>query len=334
MDLVTSYPLAARTRGGLTQAPAFSQLVEIDYVTSSPTDPGYSPVVAVLTLNHSNGPGELLRQAESLRAAGNRIALANVGESPASVAVLPLLQPDLIQINLPALQRQPDFQSSQTYNALSGYAEELPAVVLASGVTTEDDRLLAAAFGATLGEGTYFSSLADAQEPAGIRFAAEPRTTAPQTTPFLIAARRGQVATASRTQLLKTSHILETCAFDCDEATVVMSTFQKSTNLTPNTIELYSALARNLSYVFAFTHPVDISETSLQEIPDLRIHTFARHDPLSLEWDLIIVNARYQVLLAARENPESTDEATEFDFVVTHDRPTILSAAQSLTSYL
>ena len=352
--------------GGAAAAAVFSRVVDADAGVPLDLTDGDS-VVVVLGEQADElvaGPGRLLQTAAELRDRGHRIALAGVGDTPASLAILPLLRPDLLEVDLRTLEKQPDWQRAQTINAITAYAEELPSLVLAVGVECEADLLLARSIGATLGQGEAAAngsslpirpdgtgsdgagpertgpertgSELSGSSPSGIVFGAplRPAVTADEPTPFSVTAADHPVRTASRAQLKKTSQFLETCAFDCDEATVVLSTFQKSSNLTPDVVELYSALSRNLSYVFALTHSTESNRTTPSDVPHLRVRTFEPEHPLSQEWNVIIVNARYQAMLVARETIDRRSDEQLFEYVLTHNRETVLQAAQALVPLL
>jgi len=61
----------------------------------------------------------------------------------------------------------------------------------------------------------------------------------------------------------------------------------------------------------------------------------ARGDRLRDEWTVIVVGAHIATALAARDcGGSGTDADREFDFVITHDRELVISAARALLGWI
>lgn len=101
-------------------------------------------------------PGSLLRIAAQTRGWGNAVALDDVGVDPVSLAFLPLLDPQVIKLDL-SLVRNPAAAHSRAVAATVGaQARRTGAVVVAEGIETEDDLHAAKALGARWGQGWLF----------------------------------------------------------------------------------------------------------------------------------------------------------------------------------
>jgi EAL domain-containing protein (putative c-di-GMP-specific phosphodiesterase class I) len=72
---------------------------------------------------------------------------------PASLALLPLLAPDLIKLDMALIRERPGQHAARVMSAVAAHAERTGAVVLAEGVETEQHRVTARALGATYGQG-------------------------------------------------------------------------------------------------------------------------------------------------------------------------------------
>jgi DICT domain-containing protein len=59
--------------------------------------------------------------------------------------------------------------------------------------------------------------------------------------------------------------------------------------------------------------------------PGIRGADLEPYDPISSEWAVIVVGAQFAAALLARER---ADDGGVFDFVVTHDRGTVIAAAR------
>ena len=102
-------------------------------------------------------PADLLKAVEQVRAQDWGIAVDDVGAEPASLALLPLLQPDVIKLDMGLLQDRTagllDDQASQTLHAALAQAQDTGAVLVAEGIETEQQLDLARALGADYGQG-------------------------------------------------------------------------------------------------------------------------------------------------------------------------------------
>jgi EAL domain-containing protein (putative c-di-GMP-specific phosphodiesterase class I) len=87
---------------------------------------------------------------------GNAIAMDDVGVEPMSLALLPVLEPDVVKLDMQLL-RHPHLSSSvETAAIVASYAERTGAMVVAEGIETEDDLATARVLGAQWGQGWLF----------------------------------------------------------------------------------------------------------------------------------------------------------------------------------
>lgn len=104
-------------------------------------------------------PGRLVAAIDQIRAQDWGVALDDVGADPASLALLPLLQPDLIKLDLRLLHDAPanpqDVRVARVIDAALAQAEVTGAAVVAEGVETEWHLDLARAYGVHYAQGFY-----------------------------------------------------------------------------------------------------------------------------------------------------------------------------------
>jgi EAL domain-containing protein (putative c-di-GMP-specific phosphodiesterase class I) len=101
-------------------------------------------------------PGALLRIAEGVHALGNGIALDDVGAEPASLAFLPLIEPEVIKLDMHLLRDPHAPATVETCRIVRQVARSTGATVIAEGIETEDDLVTARSLGATWGQGWLF----------------------------------------------------------------------------------------------------------------------------------------------------------------------------------
>jgi len=110
-------------------------------------------------------PEAMLRALTELRSAGWGIVLDDVGADSRSLALMPVLYPDVIKLDLRLLaQRSPD-DRARIVTAVGAEAERRHGTVLAEGIDSEEQLEAARAFGATLGQGYLLGTPAGLPEP-------------------------------------------------------------------------------------------------------------------------------------------------------------------------
>jgi hypothetical protein len=95
----------------------------------------------------------LVRASEQARINTWGVALDDVGAEPISLALLPILKPDVIKLDMSLLHGADRSAAASTIAAIHDYVEEHGAVVLAEGVESDEHEELARVFGAQFAQG-------------------------------------------------------------------------------------------------------------------------------------------------------------------------------------
>ncbi|MCS5723070.1 EAL domain-containing protein [Herbiconiux sp. CPCC 203407] len=292
-----------------------------------------TPIVIELTERALlEAPGELLAMIERVREQGHAIAVDDLGADPASLALLPLIDPDIVKLDLGILQKQPDAGVARIMSALNTHLARRRIPVIAEGIETERQLVMARALGATHGQGWLFGrpermpvaggALAGiAGMPVGEGQAAPARSTQ---TPFEIVSQAIGSKPSDRQLLVQLSIFLEARARASGDSAVVVSTFQHASTITPATWRRYEDLQRECALVVAHVNgQVELPEgIRLAPIPD--------GDPLLAEWDIVVVTADFAAVLAARELDASRHGEGVYEFALSHDRGLAVAAAKVL----
>ncbi len=104
-----------------------------------------------------HGTRRLIAAVDELRGMGCEIALDDVGANEASVALLPLIEPDVVKLDARLLRPSYDEVAIGSRRAVADYVERSGAVLVAEGIETERDRAQAVALGAQWGQGYLFA---------------------------------------------------------------------------------------------------------------------------------------------------------------------------------
>jgi EAL domain-containing protein (putative c-di-GMP-specific phosphodiesterase class I) len=102
-------------------------------------------------------PARLLDAVLDARRRTARIALDDIGADPASLAAMPLINPDIIKLDRSIIQSKSNsWAISQVVNAVLDEAHRRGAQILAEGIETREHVEVARSLGASLGQGWLF----------------------------------------------------------------------------------------------------------------------------------------------------------------------------------
>jgi EAL domain-containing protein (putative c-di-GMP-specific phosphodiesterase class I) len=114
---------------------------------------GFTLVMEVTERALTERPEPLLRALTRLRTLGWGIALDDVGGDSRSLALMPVLYPDVIKLDLRLLRDRSPEDMARIVTAVGAEAEQRMATVLAEGIDSQEQLATARAAGATLGQG-------------------------------------------------------------------------------------------------------------------------------------------------------------------------------------
>jgi EAL domain-containing protein (putative c-di-GMP-specific phosphodiesterase class I)/DICT domain-containing protein len=272
---------------------------------------------------------ELLPAVQSARERGWGIALDDVGADTRSLALMPLLRPDLIKLDLGLVQAQPTPEIAAIAGAVGAQAERTGATVLAEGIETDEQAQYARALGATLGQGFLFGRPVHEPErthatevPLPIYSSALPDT---WRAPFELASARRTVRRGTSPLLAAISRELERQAARTKRSSLLISSFPDAERWISHRDEVYDQLAADLAYAAVLAPGI-----SPQPAPGLTGISIYEDDPLTGTWNVIVISAHYAAMLAAKAHSQGDAVADEFDFIFTYDRDLIVECAQAL----
>lgn len=276
-------------------------------------------------------PAAMVAALRAMRAAGLGIALDDVGADPGSLALLPFVEPDVIKLDLRLVHDRTDAEIAAIAAAVRADAERRGAVILAEGIETPLHRRRAEVLGATYGQGWLFGRPgplpADGPLAGRASLPAASRPAMVPDSPWSLVQGSPACRTTTKSLLMPMSHHLEQQARSGDAHGVVIGAFQDAVHFTPATAARYAALADRCALVGAVGRSLDRAPASVRTgpLPD--------GDPLADEWTVAVVTPHYAGALIARERDDGAagaDGDRRFDYVITHDRDTVVAATRSL----
>lgn len=276
-------------------------------------------------------PADLLRLVDAVRGRGWGVALDDVGADVRSLALMPLIRPDVIKLDLRLVQEQPTTEVAEIVNAVNAERERTGATVLAEGIETPEHLELARALGATLGQGWLFGR-PEPLEPATSPVSTPvPLTAAPPVTehvsPYsVVTEARGDVRRADKKLLLALSMQLEHQAAALGDSALIVSAFQTDERFTPLTRRRYTLLGADAAFVAALGVGMDA-----EPAPGVRGAHLQDDDPLLGEWSVAVLGPHFAAALVAVDLGDTGPEMERrFDFALTYDRELVVEAATAL----
>jgi EAL domain-containing protein (putative c-di-GMP-specific phosphodiesterase class I) len=294
-------------------------------------EPGLRCVLELTERTLTSRPAELLPAIQRARAEGWGIALDDVGADARSLALMPLVRPDVIKLDLRLIQAHPTPEIAAIVGAVGSEAERTGATVVAEGIETDEQAQYARALGATLGQGWLFGGpttrppLHDVTPTAlPILDAALPH---PLRTPFELAIARHESRRGTEPLLAAISRELGLQAAHSSGTPLLITTLPAAEHFRTHMRDTYERLASEVA--FAVTIAVDMPT---EPAPGVRGIQITEDDPLHGTWNVVVIGTHFASMLAARPRaPSISGEAPSFDFVYTFERPLIIECAQALT---
>ena len=276
-------------------------------------------------------PAELLRVVEEIRAQGSGIALDDVGVDWRSLALMPLIRPDVVKLDIQLVQAPLTIRGALIAEAVRVYAAQSGAQIVAEGIENDTHLRRALALGATLGQGWRYGrpgplpAQHERNLEAGPQFVVTPRTS-DDSSPMDAIAHHAAPTIATKAELVAISRSLEKRAMDTTEPSVLLSVFQNAEWFTPATARLYSQLASRSAFVGAFGHGMP-SEPA----PGVRGASLPVNEHLLGEWSVILITPHYTGALIAQDlGDDGPHMQRRFCFTLLHDHDLVLRAARSL----
>ena len=290
---------------------------------------GLRVIVEVTERDLVGGPAELLGALEAARSRGWGIAIDDVGSQQASLALIPLIRPDVIKLDMSVVQGGSSSELAAIAGAVSAEAERTGATVIAEGIETAEHHDRALGLGADLGQGWLLGrpsraiGQATSSRLVGIRAGlVEPR----RRTPFELVSALRPVRRARKPLLRAVSRDLESQTVAQNAPSLLLGTFEGAQFFTPPIARRYARFARELALVAAFG-------TGLAEepAPGVRGGHIEAHDLLAREWAVIVLGPRFAGMLAAWDlGDDGPDDQRRFDFCTTYNRDLVAEAAHTI----
>lgn len=280
-------------------------------------------------------PHVLLQKVAALRGDGFAIALDDVGTHPDSMALLDVISPDLVKLDMGLVQSQPDEDQARTLSAVLAHHERTGTAILAEGIETDEHLEQALGVGATLGQGYKFGRPGPLSlQPAAGGWSPPPpvkqRPGLAPGSPFDLVRDRAPMRTGRKQTLTAFSRHIESQARSAADPPILLTALQRAQRFTGRTRRVYREIAGRSPLVAVFGEhlPTELG-------PGVRQVGLEPGDALTREWTVLALGPHTAAALIAREHDDDFEQARDdldrrFDFVITYDRSVVTAAACNL----
>ncbi len=276
-------------------------------------------------------PAALLGHVADMRALGCAIALDDVGMGTGSLAMMALLAPEVIKLDLGHLRTQPPEEIAELLGAVAAQLDSTGATLLLERVERPEHVGVATALGARLGQGWLFgrraplerAPLAPPRRAVRTRSRPDPRDTAPFA--LMAAARAPRVG--GEALVAGVAREVEEQARAAGDQALLVAAFGEAQRFTPDLRERYAGLARDIAFCGAIG-----SDMATEPAPGVRGGCLDASDPLSHDLTVAVVTPRFAAAVAAHDLGPGEPEDRRMAFTLTHDRDAATSAAAALMS--
>ena len=329
--------MAFQTALGVGLNPSLTLFVNTEPVAlSSPCPPDLRPllrqaesrlrIMSELTERRLTAdPAALLAAVSRARDNGWGVALDDVGVEPASLALMPFVHPDVIKLDMKIVQERPTAQSVRTVAAVRTKAAKTGASILAEGIETEQHRETAVALGANLGQGWFFGKPAALPRKSTVPQIPVKLIPAPDMdagpTPFEVIS---AAVTPTRTTLAdvrtRSRGLIDRAS--ADEHLVVLACAQSLDGFQQHLASQCLRLAQQSAFTAVLGQGVPV-----EPAPNVRGATLESSDPLSREWNVVVIGPQFTGALVSRPVAGMPDT---YDVVATIDYDLVVAAARTL----
>jgi EAL domain-containing protein (putative c-di-GMP-specific phosphodiesterase class I) len=267
-------------------------------------------------------PEAMLRALTRLRSAGWGIALDDIGGDSRSLALMSMLYPDVIKLDLRLLAGRSPADVARVVTAVAAESERRHATVLAEGIDSDEQLATACAFGATLGQGYLLGApgaLPDPLPPAGRALRLPGGAGDPfGATPWERVTNWRRPRSGSRALVIRAADVIVDHAAQLGETAIVLAALSDE-RLGPAADARYGRLPEHVAFVGVLNAGSTFAGTAV------RGGALAPDDPLRGTGTLVALAPDFAACYVVRQTGEE-----EWEFAVTHDRDTVVECALPL----
>lgn len=280
-------------------------------------------------------PAAMILSVDRARSVGWGVALDDLGADPRALALLPVVDPDVIKLDMALIQGAIDPQLAEVAHAVAAELELKASPVIAEGIETGPHVERAEALGATYAQGFLYGrpepmkalTAETAGGPALAEVSAEAHIRAdPTATTYELLAEATETRIGDKPMLFALVRRLEEQSRGLGPSGLMISSFQSAANFTPGTAERYESFAEKLGFVGAIGTGMPPEPARGVRGGEFPLDSARRH-----VWSTAVISPHFAGVICGRElDSEGQEGERRFRFGLSHDRRTVAACARSL----
>ena len=279
-------------------------------------------------------PAALLGHVADMRKLGCAVALDDVGAEAASLAMLPVLAPDVIKLDLHVLLAADEHLFGEVAGTVSAHAERPGVTLLVERVEDDEEASMARAVGARLVQGWLYGRRGDLSTPVPAPGELVVRATAHadprDRSPFALLTGDGAAPRVGSAALIRAlAGRLVDLAERAGGHAMLLGSFGAGPGFGAGEADRWSRVAATLALCGA-VGPGLGSEPAR----GVRGRSLPASDPAAREWAVAVVAPHFAAALSAHDLGEGEPPERRYAFVLTHDREMAVGCAASLMARL
>ena len=281
---------------------------------------GFTLVMEVTERALTERPEPLLRALTELRRMGWGVALDDVGADSRSLALMPVLYPDVIKLDLRLLRDREPEDVARIVTAVGAEAEKRLATVLAEGIDSEEQLATARAAGATLGQGYLLGEPAPLPDELpspgrGLRLTSSGGVPE-NVVPFQRVTNWRRPAEGSGELAERTAALLSAQASQLGDTGLLLAAVPDDDPLPPDQLARYERLAGAIGFVAV------LGGGAADHADAIRGGTLPAGDPLRGTWTEVALGPGYGACFVARRADDGS-----WRFATSYDHETVVECA-------
>ena len=275
------------------------------------------------SLDHD--PGILLDGLDRYRQRVAGLAVDDVGAEPATLAMMPLIAPAVIKLDVTVTQARTASELADTLDIVYEEAERTGATILAEGIENQDQRSLVRSLGITYGQGRFLGAPAPLPNHLGRpRRRVEINANTPPSVGSPIEALHGHLTGRASADLLDPlCRRIESAIEQTPVPALLISHFPDPRMFGPQEQQRYQRLAHRGATTAVLGPGIPAEPGGGVRGVGLR-----QEGSIADEWAVVALNPTSAGAMLARATRD--DDHPGFDFGITHDTERVIAAARCL----
>ncbi|MDA8292039.1 MAG: EAL domain-containing protein [Actinomycetota bacterium] len=274
-------------------------------------------------------PSRMLAALAAVRETGWGAAVDHAEADPTALALLPVVHPDVVKLDLRAMHDDLD-RIAAVGDEARAYAEQSGATLLAQGIERDVEVALAEMAGATFGQGYYYGRPAPLPRERVVPRSVFPLLPPPPDsgagTPYELVTAARPPGTTTRHLLCSLSRHLEEQAAGNGPPALLVVSFQLGARADPATRRRLARLGARAAFTATIGGAVDLDEGPTVRADELDPASSMRDD-----WNVVVLGPHYAAALVARDLGDvGPSSERRYSYALSHDRELVTATAQLL----